>query len=91
MRAVSHKRAKQLRAYSSLRLAFLEANPLCASPLDCGQAATEVHHMRGRVGALLLATEHWLGLCHGCHVYATENPLAALDLGMSERRIGRAS
>ena len=90
MRARSPKRAKQEREYTRLRRDFLEANPWCALK-GCGLLATEVHHRRGRVGALLLAVEHWSPLCHDCHVWATGHPAAAYELGISERRIGEAS
>lgn len=90
MRAVSPKRAKQLRTYSKLRRDFLEANPRCVWPLGCDQAASDVHHKAGRVGRLLLDVTRWAALCRGHHAYATEHPQRAYDLGISEHRIGAA-
>lgn len=87
MRAVSKKRAREQRIYTKLRAEHLEANPWCVWPLGCGQPATEIHHRRGRVGALYLATEHWSGLCHSHHQRATERPAEAYRLGISERRV----
>lgn len=86
MRTVSKKRARELNAYRTLRVSFLEANPLCE--LECGAAASEVHHKRGRVGVLLLSVEHWAALCSPCHRHITEHPAEAYALGISERRVG---
>lgn len=87
MRAVSKKRAAQMRQYSLLRKEFLAANPRCQCPRPCPLPAEEVHHMRGRVGADLLDTGHWLALCHGCHQWVTEHPAEALAIGASESRL----
>ena len=89
MRAVSPKRARQLREYGKLRVAFLTGHPLCQ--LCEERNATEVHHKRGRVGADLLDVDHWAALCRHCHAYVTEHPAEAIRLGISEPRIGRAS
>jgi hypothetical protein len=90
MRAVSPKRAKADRQYAKLRRAFLHLDEdgrpceLCEE-----RQATEVHHRRGRVGALYLLTDHWSALCRHCHAWATENPTEAIRVGISEPRIGR--
>jgi hypothetical protein len=88
LKPVSTKRAKQNRVYSARRLVFLEAWPQCQFPLGCTNAATEVHHMRGRVGGLLLDESLWLALCHDCHVNVTEHPTFALAVGTSVSRLG---
>lgn len=90
MRRVSRKQAARLRVYSQLRRQFLEARPWCEAP-GCGQPASEVHHRAGRVGALLLDTETWLPVCARDHHWITEHPAEAYELGLSERRVGRAS
>lgn len=88
MRRVSKKRAVAVRLYAKKHNAFLEANPICHR---CHSRATEVHHMQGRVGALLLDESKWLPLCHDCHREVTERPLWAIQQGYSLPRIGRAS
>lgn len=87
MRRNTPKRAKQEREYAKLRRQFLDANPWCQYPLECGEPATEVHHRKGRVGALLLNMLHWSALCHDHHRYVTEHPQHAYELGISERRV----
>lgn len=86
---MSKKRAAQNRLYMKLRREYLDANPRCASPWDCRNAATEIHHKRGRVGALLLDVTTWLGLCAPCHHRATVNPAEAIEAGVSESRLAR--
>lgn len=88
MRARSPKRAAQENTYRRRRQAFLEANPYCAR---CYRMASEVHHMRGRVGADLLREEWWLPLCHPCHAHVTEHPHAAVEQGFSLPRLGGAA
>lgn len=90
MRRNTPKRARQEREYTKLRRVFLASSPWCTYP-DCGHPATEVHHRRGRVGALLTAVEHWSPLCHGHHVFVTEHPSEALAMGLSESRLGGAA
>ena len=80
--------AALLRIYAKKRRLFLEANPWC---LRCGGTATDVHHMAGRVGDLLLDESKWAAMCRDCHAYATEHPLEAIERGWSLPRIGAAS
>lgn len=87
LRSRSAKLAHLQRTYTALRWEFLTNNPWC---LRCGGEASEVHHRAGR-GALLLAVETWIALCHGCHVWVTEHPSEAYERGFSLRRIGGAS
>lgn len=67
MRYASKKRAPQLREYTKRRKDFLLQNPFCRV---CKVRASEIHHSKGRIGALLNAEEHWIQLCHNCHAKA---------------------
>jgi hypothetical protein len=87
MRPATPKRAAQNRLYAKLRREFLASRPRCEHPNNCQSAATEVHHRKGRVGALLLDETHWSALCHDCHVHVTEHPREAIALGISESRL----
>lgn len=89
MRAVSKRRAAQLRTYRKLRDEYLTGHPRCEFP-ECGQVASDLHHKAGRVGALLTDVTRWAALCRPCHRWVTENPAAAYELGISEHRIGAA-
>jgi hypothetical protein len=41
-----------------------------------------VHHMHGRIGRLLLQTEHWKAICRGHHNLVKQKPMLARSLGM---------
>jgi hypothetical protein len=95
VRARSPKRAAQERIYSARAKVFLHGEDgdeyrACEFP-GCGRVASEVHHRRGRVGALLLDERYWSALCRPDHEFATVNPARAYELGISERRIGGAA
>lgn len=81
------KRARQEVEYAKLRKTFLAEHPWCQRD---GYRSTDVHHMRGRRGALLLAVEHWAALCRPCHRLITENPALAYAEGWSQKRNGAA-
>ena len=89
--ATARRRRGEYRAYQRQRRAFLAEHPRCVFPGGCAHPATEVHHRKGRVGALLLDEKHWSPLCHDHHAYITEHPAWAYEAGMSERRIGGAA
>lgn len=91
MRAVSKKLAVARRQYAKQWAAFFAEPRGCEFPLGCDRLATQVHHRRGRIGALLTDERYWSALCGPCHRWVTEHPARAYDLGISERRIGQAS
>ena len=91
MRAVSKKRAKQLRVYSVLRREFLAEHPLCESPANCGQPATEIQHRRGRRGVRLLDVAWWAASCHDCNTRAETDTGWALATGWLIRIEGEAA
>lgn len=91
MRAVSKQRARDLREYRPARDAFLAEHFRCQFPAGCTQTFTELHHRAGRRGAMLLDQSRWSALCHAHHSWVTEHPAAAVEMGISELRIGGAA
>lgn len=87
IKPVSDKRRRQCRTYTRLRREFLADRPCCEFPTGCQNAATDVHHKAGRVGAMFLDVGHWVALCRSCHDWAGRFPAAAYELGVSERRV----
>jgi len=76
--------ALNLVIYRDLKKAWLPKHKVCEAQLPgCTQTTTEVHHMEGREGALLLDTTKWLGVCHNCHQRITEHSREAIELGLS--------
>ena len=88
MRNRSVKRAKQERQYAIDRKKYLEVNNLCGAEIEClvGQS-TEVHHMKGRIGDLLLNQEFWLPVCRLCHDWIENHPKEAKEKGLSLSRL----
>jgi hypothetical protein len=92
IKPLSEKRKTALAEYTAKRIVFLAENPYCGIGVDgCEKRASEVHHLRGRVGADLLDESMWKGACRPCHQYVTEHPKEAIERGWALPRIGRAS
>lgn len=90
-RQVSKKRAKEGRAYSVKRKAFLEANQVCmlGGPLysagvdpKCTHTTVEVHHMKRRLGGNFLDETTWAATCSNCHRYVETHAKLARELGL---------
>ena len=84
------KSAKQLQRdiqYAQLRKVWIKDHAACAAKLTgCTAIATQVHHMQGREGPLLLDVAKWLPVCHRCHTWITEHSAEAIQVGLSISR-----
>lgn len=80
----SKKRAKENKQYLSDIDAFLQGK-LCAVFPD--EPATEVHHMRGRIGKLLNDKRWWLAVSERGHKWIEANPAEAKLRGFSLERL----
>jgi len=73
--------------YAKLRKQWLPQHPVCEIGISgCTVKATQVHHMQGRIGELLLDTTNYLAVCHQCHSWCTEHSQEAIEMGYSKRR-----
>lgn len=77
------QRASEARRYNARVKVWLvgrlcEAN-LCWNPAT--NPATQVHHKRGRIGALLNDERHWMGVCDDCHKWMHTFPAKAKEWG----------
>lgn len=88
MRTRSVKRAKQERLYSKIRKAFLEENPVCHVEC-CESDSIEVHHMKGRIGALLTDVTYFLAVCRAHHNLIESHPAEAKKRGYSLSRLSK--
>lgn len=82
VRSISRGRAKLLREYSNRQKRWknLGANRRCRR-CGCG-GRMECHHIRGRIGALLLDERFWAPLCPACHRWVGEHPREARAAGL---------
>jgi ribosomal protein S27AE len=85
----SQKRSKEEKLYSAKRVLYLQDHPMCEAHLPgiCTDYATDIHHMCGRIGDLLLDTNYWKALCRKCHDYVERERTWALEKGFSIKRI----
>ena len=87
IRSRSIKRAKQEREYAKIRKAYLFCHPNC-HVRGCFDRATEIHHMKGRIGDLLTNEEFFLPVCRAHHNYIESHPIEAKEHGYSLTRLG---
>ena len=83
---MSKKRQQESREYTIKRLQFLAQPENLKCPIT-GEIATEIHHMRGRIGSLLLDTRYWLAVSRKGHRKIEENPEWAKENNYSLNRI----
>lgn len=90
----SKKRGKENREYLKENKKFLKLNTTCGAnvidqhgKLICTFRATEVHHMAGRIGKMLLEKTYWLPCCNVCHRWIELNPIEAKKRGYSLSRL----
>ena len=84
----SKKMITNLKIYSVLRKDYLKDHKYCLAKLGmCKMKATEIHHMKGRLGELLNVVDFWLPVCSPCHRYITDHPKEAMELGLVISRL----
>lgn len=83
LRSISKLRQKRLVMYRKMvkAWALLKENRTCRYP-GCNKGNPDVHHSRGRAGALLLETRFWIPLCRRHHEWIGAHPRAAREVGL---------
>lgn len=92
LKKVSRSQRSRLRVYFGLQQEFLdrEENKVCRACTvrrESGenillQPSSEVHHTRGRNGALLNDERYWLPTCHECGRWIHAHPKRARELNL---------
>lgn len=72
--------------YRKRRKEYMAIHPVCEHP-GCDQPATELHHMRGRIGSLLTDPRWYRALCNRHHREVETHPEDAKKLGLSASRL----
>ena len=83
IKKMSNKRSIENKDYLKIREQYLKDNPICAVT---GNPATEIHHMKGRIGALLTDTRYFIPVCRYAHQEIENNPTWAKENGYSGNR-----
>lgn len=81
----SKKRAKEETEYSKVRRVYLEHFPVC-EVWNCGEKSTEIHHLQGKVGSLLIDVNNFLAVCRKCHDYIHDNHAWSIEQGYKIER-----
>lgn len=83
VRSQSKNRSVQMTLYRKRSRVWLARpeNRYCGR-IGCTARATDVHHSRGRIGALLLDERFWIPICRECHVWIHQHPAAARNHGL---------
>lgn len=79
MKRISDRQRIRLKEYSVVRKIYLNEHGLCAK---CGGKASDIHHKRGKLGALLTRTEHFVSVCRDCHHWIHDHPKESRELGL---------
>lgn len=84
LKSVSKKRQRQNSEYNKVRDVFLKEHPKCMAGVAgvCKGSATEIHHIRGRVGRLLCDKRFFLAICRPCHNWIGDNGAEARRKGL---------
>jgi hypothetical protein len=86
IKSVSTKKLSELKDYRVLRDRYLDDHKVCQHP-DCKNLSEDLHHAKGRVGALLTDVRFFKALCRKCHRWVEDNPEEAKALGLSLSRL----
>ena len=88
IKKVSDKQKRLNLAYLAQRQVYLKQHPFCKVGIEgCMGKATQVHHMRGRIGELMLDENFWLPVCAFCHNHVETHCEWAKEMGFSESRL----
>jgi hypothetical protein len=85
-KVVSDKQAKRLAEYRKKRDNYFKENPVCEYP-ECCSTDIQLHHKRGRIGALLSDERYFCSLCDKHHKFVELNPVVAKAMGLSMDRL----
>lgn len=81
---VSTQRDKLNKIYTILCKELKPQHTKCETNLPgCTHKATEIHHMKGRRGLLLILSKYFAYHCPNCHRWVTDHSKEAVEIGLS--------
>lgn len=70
--------------YAIISAELKPLHPVCEGKLSgCTHKATDIHHMKGRKGFLLILSKYFKYLCRNCHDFCTVHSKEAKEMGLS--------
>jgi hypothetical protein len=84
----SRKRTKQEKLYAGKSAIFKVTHSMCEAAIVglCTHKTTDVHHIAGRSGDMLLDEDEWMGVCRACHDWIETHPTEATSLGFRKSK-----
>lgn len=82
----SNKKLVDLKQYRKLRDEYFKLNPICEFK-GCYSTEITLHHAKGRIGRNLTDISYFKSLCLAHHRFVEDNPLEAIKMGLSIKRI----
>ena len=82
MKLVRAERALEQQAYRFAKGVFLRRHPYCEMFVDCLSPSVDVHHLKGRRGALLCDEQFWRATCRAHHDWVHTHARKARELGL---------
>lgn len=84
---VSQRKKKEEAEYLKLKKQMMKESDKCEAKLaGCTRVAVDLHHVAGRGKDKTVNRANLLRVCRSCHIFITDNPLTAIDLGLSKSR-----
>lgn len=84
----SKKRQKENREYSIKSRPYWKGKPCAIKSPGCTHAATGIHHLKGRLGELLMDEKYWLPACGYCNtIWVEQNHAEAEKKGLKLSRL----
>jgi|SRR5690606_24479563 len=89
VKPMSKTQRQRIAKYSLVRAEYLARNPVCEARVwkVCSGRATQVHHLRGRIGKNLLDNGKFMAVCDQCHTWIHDNDAEARERGLLLSRL----
>lgn len=82
IKKVSDNRKELNKEYYKDAKLFIKENPLCQLQMNgCTKKAQHVHHVKGRIGKLLMEKKYWKASCDHCNLQAEVRDQEAREAG----------
>ncbi len=82
IKKVANSRKEAEKQYRQKAKKFRQEHPLCEIKSSvCTRKTQGVHHVKGRLGDLLLDEKYWKGACNACNSYVESHPVWAIENG----------
>lgn len=84
---IAKSNVPKYREYAKNAKIYRQNNPLCMiNAPGCTRFTEGVHHVKGKIGDLLLDETHWMPACNWCNNWIEANSERAFELGLKKSK-----